>query len=112
MGFVPMCTVIISRRPGDPWPLLLGGNRDEMERRPWKAPGYHWPLAADVIGGYDELAEGSWLAMNGHGVTAVILNRMGTLGPAAGKRSRGELVLEALDHADASSAAEAMVHLD
>lgn len=107
-----MCTVLFSRRPGDPWPLLLAGNRDEMQGRPWRSPAYHWPLSPDVIGGYDELAEGSWLAMNGHGVVATILNRIGTLGPAKGKRSRGELVLEALDHADASSAAEALAHLD
>jgi hypothetical protein len=45
-------------------------------------------------------------------VVATILNRKGTLGPAIGKRSRGELVIEALDHADASSAAEAMAYLD
>ena len=32
------------------------------------------------------------------------LNRKGTLGPATGKRSRGELVLEALDHAEARAA--------
>ena len=107
-----MCTVILSRRPGDAWPLLLAGNRDEMEGRPWQAPAHHWPLSPDVVGGYDDLAEGSWLALNGHGVVATILNRMGTLGPADGKRSRGELVIEALDHADASGAAEAMAHLD
>lgn len=106
-----MCTVIISRRPGESWPLLLAGNRDEMQNRPWRAPGRHWPFSPDVTGGYDELADGSWLAMNDHGVVATILNRMGTLGPADGKRSRGELVLEALDHADASSAAEALAHL-
>ncbi len=55
---------------------------------------------------------GSWLGLNDEGVTAAILNRMGTLGPEAGKRSRGELVLEALDHADAVDAADALVHLD
>jgi len=107
-----MCTVILSRRPDHGWPLLLAGNRDEMTGRPWRAPGLHWPLSPDVVGGYDALAEGSWLAINGHGVVATILNRRGTLGPALGKRSRGELVIEALDHADASSAAEAMSHLD
>jgi len=107
-----MCTVILLRRPDHPWPLLLAGNRDEMAGRPWRAPGRHWPLADDVVGGYDELAEGSWLAINGHGVVATILNRTGTLGPADGKRSRGELVIEALDHADAVSAADAMRHLD
>src|SRR3546814_3215120 len=45
-------------------------------------------------------------------VVAAILNRRGSLGPAPGKRSRGELVLEALDHADALTAAEALAELD
>jgi len=107
-----MCTVIVSRRPDHSWPLLLAGNRDEMANRPWRGPDRHWPLAPDVVGGYDELADGSWLAINSHGVVATILNRIGTLGPAEGKRSRGELVIEALDHADAVAAAEAMAHLD
>ena len=40
------------------------------------------------------------------------MNRHGSLGPAAGQRSRGELVLEALDHADAVAAATALAHLD
>jgi uncharacterized protein with NRDE domain len=45
-------------------------------------------------------------------VVAAVLNRTGSLGPAPGRRSRGELVLEALDHADADAAAEALAHLD
>jgi hypothetical protein len=40
------------------------------------------------------------------------MNRMNTLGPAPGRRSRGELVLEALDHADAAAAAAAMQELE
>jgi len=107
-----MCTVIIARHPDNDWPLLLAGNRDEMTGRPWKEPGYHWPLAPGVLGGLDELADGSWLAVNEHGVVATILNRTGTLGPSTGKRSRGELPIEALDHADAVSAAEALGQLD
>ena len=50
--------------------------------------------------------------MNDHGVVAAILNRRASLGPAPDKRSRGELVLEALDHADAVSAAEALAELN
>ena len=107
-----MCTVVIARNPDHPWPLLLAGNRDEMTGRPWKPPGRHWPLAPDVTGGFDEIADGSWLAINGHGVVATILNRTGTLGPVDGKRTRGELVIEALDHADAVAAADAMSHLN
>jgi hypothetical protein len=45
-------------------------------------------------------------------VIAAILNRHGTLGPAPGLRSRGELVLEALDHADARDAAKALAELE
>ena len=107
-----MCTLIIHRRPGHRWPVLIAANRDEMLDRPWKAPGRHWPDRADVIAGLDEEAGGSWLGMNDHGGVAGILNRRGSLGPATGKRSRGELVLEALDHADAADAATALADLD
>ena len=52
------------------------------------------------------------MGMNRHGVVATVLNRPGTLGPAAGKRSRGELPLIALDHATAERAAAAITELD
>lgn len=107
-----MCTLVVLRRPGHDWPLILGANRDEMIARPWLPPGRHWPDRPEVVAGLDELAGGSWLGLNEHGVVAGILNRFGTLGPAPGQRSRGELVLEALDHADARDAAAALVQID
>ena len=107
-----MCTVVLLRRPGHDWPLILGANRDEMASRPWRPPGRHWPDRDDVVAGLDLEAGGSWLGLNESGVVAAILNRTGTLGPAAGRRSRGELVLEALDHADAADAADALTALD
>jgi len=107
-----MCTAILLRRPDHAWPLLLAGNRDEMTDRPWRPPARHWPLSPDVTAGLDELAGGSWLGINDFGVVATILNRSRSLGPADGKRSRGELVLEALDHADAAGAADAMTGLN
>jgi len=107
-----MCTVVFLRRPKHAWPLLIGANRDEMLSRPWKPPGRHWPDRPDVIAGLDELAGGSWLGMNDTGVVAGALNRPGSLGPAPGLRSRGELVLDALDHADAADAAAALAALD
>ena len=106
-----MCTVVILRRPGHAWPVILGANRDEMLNRPWLPPARHWQDRPDVIAGKDELAGGSWMGLNDTGVIACILNRHGTLGPAAGKRSRGELVLEALDHPDAAAAAEALAEI-
>lgn len=63
-------------------------------------------------GSLDVTGSGSWFGVNDDGVAAGVLNRVGTLGPAADKRSRGELVLEALEHANASSAAEALSQVD
>ena len=107
-----MCTLIILHRPEHPWPMLLAGNRDEMHDRPWEAPARHWPDRPEVVAGIDRIAAGSWMGVNDHGIAAVVMNRVGTLGPAPGKRSRGELVLEALDHAEASEAARALVDLN
>jgi uncharacterized protein with NRDE domain len=103
-----LCTLVLLRRPGAPWPVILGANRDEMITRPWQPPARYWPDRPEVVAGRDVLAGGSWLGVNDHGVVAGILNRHGSLGPAPGQRSRGELVLEALDHADAAAAAEAL----
>ncbi|HEY0421623.1 MAG TPA: NRDE family protein [Acetobacteraceae bacterium] len=107
-----MCTLVMLRRPDHPWPVLIAANRDEMGDRPWRAPGRHWPDRPDIVAGYDELAGGSWFGVNESGLVAGVLNREGTLGPQADKRSRGELVLDALDHADAVEAAGALSHLD
>jgi hypothetical protein len=107
-----MCTLVLLRRPDADWPLIIAANRDEMANRPWKGPGRWWDDRPEVRAGLDELAGGSWLGMNDTGVVAAILNRFGTLGPAPDKRSRGELVLEALDHADAVDAARALAQLD
>lgn len=107
-----MCTLVILRRPGEAWPLLVAGNRDEMRERPWRAPARHWEDRPEVVAGLDELGGGSWFGVNDHGVVAVVMNRVGTLGPEEGKRSRGELVLEALDHAEAELAAKALGEID
>lgn len=109
---IGMCTVVLLRRPGHDWPVILGANRDEMRNRPWQPPARHWPERSDVVAGRDDLAGGTWMGLNDAGVVACILNRHGSLGPAPGKRSRGELVLEALDHANASDAASALADLD
>ena len=107
-----MCSVVILRRPGHEWPVIFAANRDEMGNRPWLPPGRHWPDRPQTVAGLDKLAGGSWLGLNDHGLIAGIMNRMNSLGPSPGKRSRGELVLEALDHADASEAAKALASLD
>jgi hypothetical protein len=107
-----MCTVVILRRPEHRWPVLIGANRDEMIDRPSRSPGRHWQDRPKVVAGLDLLAGGSWLGVNDCGVAAAVLNREGSLGPMPGRRSRGELVLAALDRATAAAAAEALSNLD
>jgi hypothetical protein len=107
-----MCSVIVLYRPGHDWPLLLAANRDERLDRPWSAPGRHWPGRPSVLAGRDEDAGGTWMGVNEAGVLACVLNRPGSLGPAPGKRSRGELPLLALDHPSAEAAAARLATLD
>ncbi len=106
-----MCSLVILRRPGHDWPLLLAANRDELRGRAALPPARHWPDWPEVVAGLDRVGGGSWLGLNDHGLVAAVLNRQGTLGSQADKRSRGELVLEALDHAEAREAAGALADL-
>ena len=107
-----MCTVVVATLAGGRWPLLVAANRDEVLARPWLPPARHWPGQPDVVGGLDTLGGGTWLALNGAGVVATVLNRPGTLGPAPGKRSRGELPLLATRHPTAQAASDQLSRLD
>jgi uncharacterized protein with NRDE domain len=91
---------------------MIAANRDELISRAWDAPGEYWPALPGVIAGRDRLGGGAWMGVNRHGVFAAVLNRRGTLGPAPGKRSRGELPLLALAHPSAAEAAAALATLN
>jgi hypothetical protein len=92
-----VCTVVISLAPADPMPLLLMGFRDEFTGRPWQPPARHWP-GSPLIGGRDEQAGGTWLAVHpAIPRVSCILNARGPQAPADRRRSRGELPLRAAD---------------
>ncbi|MDE2582579.1 MAG: NRDE family protein [Rhodospirillales bacterium] len=107
-----MCTVVLLLRPGHAWPVMLAANRDERLDRAWDPPGAWWPERPGVVAGRDRTAGGTWMGVNRHGVVAAVLNRPGSLGPAPGKRSRGDLPLLALEHASAAAATAAIAALD
>lgn len=104
-----MCSLILSFLPETSWPIVIAANRDEMLTRAWEPPARYWP---GVIGGRDVSGGGTWLGLSDRGVVAALLNRMGSLGPAPGKASRGDLPLIALDEPDAASAAARIGRLD
>ncbi|HXP57375.1 MAG TPA: NRDE family protein [Streptosporangiaceae bacterium] len=98
-----MCTAIIGVGPDGT--VLLAGVRDEFVQRAWQPPGHHWadrpgqpgqPALSGLIGGRDERAGGTWLALEpAVPRVACILNGRGRAAPAATRRSRGELPLRA-----------------
>ena len=107
-----MCTVVLLKRSDHPWPVMVAGNRAERFERPWDPPAAWWPDRPGVVAGRDRSGGGTWMGVNRHRVMAVVLNRRGSLGPAPGKRSRGELPLMALEHSSAEAAASAIAALD
>lgn len=73
--------------------MLLLGVRDELTGRPWRPPARHWP-GSPLIGGLDEQAGGTWLAVHpGLPKVAALLNGRGPAADPARRRSRGELPL-------------------
>lgn len=106
-----MCTVIILHRPAHRWPVIIAANRDERLDRAWDPPGQWWPDHPLIIGGRDRTGRGTWMALGPTGVVAAVLNRPGSLGPAAGKRSRGILPILAAASATAEAAAETIAAL-
>ena len=90
-----MCTVVVSLAPGERVPLRLLGIRDELTSRPWRPPARHWP-GSPLIGGIDEQAGGTWLAVHpGIPRVACLLNGRGQPADPARRRSRGDLSLRA-----------------
>ena len=87
-----MCLILLALNAVPKRPWLLLGNRDEYHGRP-SAPAAHWDDAANVAGGRDLEAGGSWLAVTRDGRFAAVTNvRAGP--PRRGKRSRGALVAD------------------
>jgi uncharacterized protein with NRDE domain len=107
--YLTMCSIILRLTPEGTY---LAANRDELIRRAWDPPAAHWPNHPGIVAGRDKTAGGTWMGLNEHGVMAAILNRHGSLGPAPGKLSRGELPLLALKYSTAAEAAAAMGTLD
>src|SRR6202041_1924455 len=88
-----VCTVVVTLEPGERVPLRLLGIRDELTSRPWRPPARHWP-GSPLIGGIDEQAGGTWLAVPPRIPRGgCLLNGRGPPARPARRRSRGDLSL-------------------
>jgi uncharacterized protein with NRDE domain len=106
-----MCTLIFWYQAFEDVPLLVAANRDERLDRPSAPPSVRQLSRRSVLCPTDLLAGGTWLGINDRRLFAAITNRFGRK-KQEGRRSRGEIVLQALDHDSADSAASAIAGLD
>jgi uncharacterized protein with NRDE domain len=87
-------------------PLIMAANRDERLDRPAVPMTVLRERGPRILGGRDELAGGTWLAVNEHGVVAGLTNQPSFAGRDPSKRSRGELPLAFASWASAAEAVE------
>ena len=104
-----MCLLVTISRDHPETPLVVAANRDELLERPAVAMAVLQPSGPRILGGRDELAGGTWLAVNEAGVVAGLTNQPATAGRDPTKRSRGELPLILAQHLDARRAVESFV---
>ncbi len=93
--------------PGSP--LLVAANRDERMDRPATAMTVLRERGPRILGGRDEAAGGTWLAVNEHGLVAGLTNRPLPAGRDPAKHSRGELPLALASHRTADGAVREFV---
>ena len=89
-------------------PLIVAANRDERLDRPAVPMTVLRERQPRILGGRDELAGGTWLAVNEHGVVAGLTNQPSFGGRDPSKRSRGELPLAFARYASAAEAVRAV----
>lgn len=89
-------------------PLIMAANRDERYARPAVAMTTLRQASPRILGGRDQVAGGTWLAVNEHGVVAGLTNRPSARGPVATLRSRGEIPLALAAHRTAAEAVTAL----
>jgi uncharacterized protein with NRDE domain len=109
-----MCTLVVAAHVLADRPLVVVANRDEQLDRA-SSPPFRWqePSGGDLgfFAPRDEVAGGTWLGVNDHGVFVGITNRyLG--GRDATRASRGELVVQALGLPSARAIHEAMRKVD
>jgi uncharacterized protein with NRDE domain len=104
-----MCLLVVVHQVVPGAPLVVAANRDERLDRPARAMAVLADRDPRVLGGRDEVAGGTWLAVNEHGMVAGLTNEPTGEQRDATRRSRGELPVFLARHRDAASAVEALV---
>ncbi len=98
-----MCTIIVAARPDDG--LVVAANRDEHYARASLPP---TEVRPGIVAGIDRVAGGSWMGVNSRGLFVALTNQRTHYAPDSARRSRGAIVIEALER-DGVDAVEVML---
>lgn len=106
-----MCTIVALRGVRADYPLVIATNRDEFYAR--AASGAVRLLAEPpTVGGQDLVKGGTWMGVTRGGLFVGVTNQRTLVPPDPAKRSRGELVLEALRLGDHAAIMQMLQRLD
>lgn len=89
-----MCTIVLLHQIRGDRSLVVAANRDEFYAREWDGP-----VILDHQGrsfGGRDIKGGSWMGVNKHGIFVGLTNQRTALPPPQNARSRGEIVVNAL----------------
>jgi uncharacterized protein with NRDE domain len=101
-----MCTLVVLHRAIPGAPLLVGANRDEFYDRRAEGPALRrMPSGVAVVAPLDARGGGTWFGLSAAGLFAAVTN-VAAAEADPRRRSRGLLVLDALEAASAREAAE------
>jgi len=90
-----MCLILFAYRIHPVYQLIVAANRDEFYQRP-TAPARFWEDHPDILAGRDLEKMGTWMGVTKTGRFASLTNYRDPKEITNGKRSRGELVANAL----------------
>jgi uncharacterized protein with NRDE domain len=129
-----MCTLIVLHRCVSGRPLVVAANRDEFFARPAEGPAIRSAQSGRILAPRDLEAGGTWVGLSGKGVFAGLTNLRplvngvangfaptpngaalgGSIGATVTRalRSRGEVVMAALEARSAAEAADALSRLE
>jgi uncharacterized protein with NRDE domain len=103
-----MCLLVAVFQVVDDAPLIIAANRDERYDRQATPLTVLSAARPRILGGRDELAGGTWLAVNEHGVVAGLTNKPATAGRDPAKRSRGEIPMALAAETSAADAVDVL----
>lgn len=92
-----MCLILVAYQMHPKYPLIVAANRDEFYARP-TAAAHFWKDEPEILAGRDLEQMGTWMGVTKNGRFCALTNYRAPDEMKPGKRSRGELVANALRH--------------